>query len=68
VRRQRCPKDRRQHLCWITPKGLDLLATLDAPVHETHQRSLKGLGQADQRELVRLLDLVRAAHQDQSGP
>ena len=31
VRRQRCPKDRRQHLCWITPKGLDLLASLDEP-------------------------------------
>src|SRR5438128_7791686 len=25
VRRQRCPKDRRQHLCWITPKALAIL-------------------------------------------
>ena len=32
VRRQRCPKDRRQHLCWITAEGLALLAGLDEPV------------------------------------
>src|SRR3954469_12277006 len=30
VRRQRCPKDRRQHLCWITEKGLSLLEKLDS--------------------------------------
>ena len=29
VRRQRCPKDRRQHLCWITAKGLALLEKID---------------------------------------
>jgi len=29
VRRQRCPKDRRQHLCWITPKGQAVLQKLD---------------------------------------
>src|SRR5437868_9862820 len=29
VRRQRCPKDRRQHLCWITAKGLAILERLD---------------------------------------
>src|SRR5215468_993641 len=26
VRRERCPEDRRQVLCWITKQGLDLLA------------------------------------------
>ena len=62
VRRQRCPKDRRQHLCWITPEGLALLARLDGPVERANRESLKGLGNGDQRELVRLLDLVRAAH------
>src|SRR3984893_16850032 len=30
VRRQRCPKDRRQHLCWITPRGLAVLQKIDA--------------------------------------
>jgi len=64
VRRQRCPKDRRQHLCWITDEGLEVLAGLDEPVQKANQESLKGLGARDQRELVRLLDLVRAAHHE----
>ena len=63
VRRQRCPKDRRQHLCWITPRGLELLAALDAPVMKAAQESLKGLSVRDQSELIRLLDAIRAAHQ-----
>jgi DNA-binding MarR family transcriptional regulator len=62
VRRQRCPKDRRQHLCWITPEGLDLLAELDAPVLQSNQKALKGLTAEQQNELVQLLDRIRAAH------
>jgi DNA-binding MarR family transcriptional regulator len=61
VRRQRCPQDRRQHLCWITRAGLDVLATLDEPVHRSNLESVKALSQADQQELLRLLALVRAA-------
>jgi DNA-binding MarR family transcriptional regulator len=63
VRRQRCPKDRRQHLCWITRQGLDLLASLDEPVLKHSQEALKGLASDEQSALVRLLDQVRAAHQ-----
>lgn len=62
VRRQRCPKDRRQHLCWITREGLDLLASLDEPVVLNSQEALKGLSRGEQSALVRLLDQVRAAH------
>jgi len=62
VRRQRCPKDRRQHLCWITPAGLDLLASLDEPVVKHSHEALKGLRRDEQAALVRLLDRVRAAH------
>src|SRR5215470_7514740 len=43
VRRQRCPKDRRQHLCWITPKGLALLRKLDAPGLKTADDAFRGL-------------------------
>src|ERR1700712_1466298 len=32
VRRERCAKDRRQGLCWLTPAGLDLVERLDEPV------------------------------------
>jgi DNA-binding MarR family transcriptional regulator len=61
VRRQRCPKDRRQHLCWITREGLDLLASLDEPVVTHSREMLSGLTREEQSRLVRLLDRVRAA-------
>jgi DNA-binding MarR family transcriptional regulator len=61
VRRQRCPKDRRQHLCWITRDGLDLLASIDEPVVKHSQEVVKGLRREEQSALIRLLDRVRAA-------
>jgi len=63
VRRQRCPKDRRQHLCWITPKGLAILQKLDAPALRQAEETMKGLRQKDREAFVRLLDALRAAHQ-----
>jgi DNA-binding MarR family transcriptional regulator len=63
VRRQRCPRDRRQHLCWITSKGLALLEKLDALVPRAHEESLKGLRSKDRVAIIRLLDAIRAAHQ-----
>jgi DNA-binding MarR family transcriptional regulator len=63
VRRQRCPKDRRQHLCWITSEGLTLLEKLDTPASRAHEESLKGLRQKDRVVFIRLLDAIRAAHQ-----
>lgn len=63
VRRQRCPKDRRQHLCWITPEGQGLLAKLDQPMSRSAEESLKGLAAKDQTTLLGLLDGIRAAHQ-----
>ena len=63
VRRQHCPKDRRQHLCWITPEGRDLLAALDQAVVRSAEETLKGLAVKDQGELLGLLDAIRGAHQ-----
>lgn len=63
VRRQRCPKDRRQHLCWITAAGRDLLAALDYAVIRSAEDNLKGLGAKEQLMLLGLLDAVRGAHQ-----
>jgi DNA-binding MarR family transcriptional regulator len=63
VRRQRCPKDRRQHLCWITGKGLALLEKIDAVASRAPEESLKGLRQKERVALIRLMDAVRAAHQ-----
>jgi DNA-binding MarR family transcriptional regulator len=63
VRRQRCPKDRRQHLCWITDKGLALLEKLDTVTAGAHEESMKGLRHKDRPAFIRLLDGIRAAHQ-----
>jgi len=68
VRRQRCPKDRRQHLCWITPEGEALLAALDAPVLAAGESSLETLTQPDRLAFIRLLDAIRAPHDIASNP
>jgi DNA-binding MarR family transcriptional regulator len=63
VRRQRCPKDRRQHLCWITGKGLAVLEKIDADAPRANEEALKGLKQKERVAFIRLLDAIRAAHQ-----
>ena len=63
VKRQRCPKDRRQHLCWITPKGAALLEKLDRPAIELGEHVMKGLKHEDRIALIGLLDALRAAHE-----
>jgi DNA-binding MarR family transcriptional regulator len=63
VRRQRCLKDRRQHLCWITPKSAALLEKLDGPMLQCGEHLMKGLKQEQRIALVRLLDALRAAHE-----
>ena len=62
IRRGRCPKDRRQHLCWITTKGVALLHKLDVPIARTHEEALKGLRAKDRVAFLRLLDALHAAH------
>ena len=38
IRRQRCPRDRRQHLCWLSIDGVRLLDTLRPLVADAHDR------------------------------
>lgn len=59
VRRARCPEDRRQMLCWITPDGAALLATLDAPVLQANAALVAGLSPKAQEQLIALLEQVR---------
>jgi len=59
VRRQRCPKDRRQHLCWITPAGLALIKPLDASSIAAIDKVLGRLAHQDRTTLIRLLDAIR---------
>lgn len=63
VKRQRCPQDRRQHLCWITPKSAALLEKLDAPMIQFGEYLMKGLKPEERTTLIRLLDALRAEHE-----
>jgi len=62
VRRQRCEKDRRQHLCWITAKGLAVLKMLDLSNEQYADEVLVGLTAKERGQLIHLLDKLRAAH------
>ena len=59
VRRERCPHDRRQVLCWITEKGSSLLAELDPVVNKADRNAIGGLDPKQAERLVELLDLIR---------
>src|ERR1043165_5121065 len=59
VQRVRDADDRRQVTCRITAAGLALLKKLDAPIDAAERAVVAGLSAAEQRTLVRLLDLVR---------
>ena len=61
VRRQRCPSDRRQVLCWITPAGAGLLQAMEQTVEEAGRRALGALGRDELDSLVRALDAIRSA-------
>jgi DNA-binding MarR family transcriptional regulator len=60
VRRKRCPEDRRQVLCWITDGGLNLLAELDKPIVQASVNSLQSLTQSELKQLISILEKVRA--------
>lgn len=61
VRRERCARDRRQVLCYITADGTKLLARLDGPIDEADEAAMAGLTESETKTLIRLLDKVRAA-------
>lgn len=55
AKRERCAQDRRVVHVKVTKAGLDLLATLDAPVLEMHRRQL---GHLSREELASLNELL----------
>jgi MarR family transcriptional regulator, organic hydroperoxide resistance regulator len=63
VRRQRCPEDRRQVLCWITEPGMRLLAELDQPLATAGIRSMAPLPTGELRALIATLEKVREHQQ-----
>ena len=61
VRRERCPRDRRQVTCRISPDGLAVLAHLEKPLARAQGALLGRLGDSRTGELIHLLDQLRAA-------
>jgi DNA-binding MarR family transcriptional regulator len=62
VIRERSTPDRRQVLCQITPNGLALLASLDAPVDAVNDTALAGLEEGEKTTLIQLLGAIRAGY------
>jgi DNA-binding MarR family transcriptional regulator len=62
VRRERCPGDRRQVLCYAMPAALELLGRIDGAMNDADEQGLGMLSDEDKVELIRLLDTVRAGH------
>lgn len=59
VRRERCPEDRRQVLCWITDRGLRLLADLDKPLAGSGASAMEPLTRHQLRALIVTLESIR---------
>jgi DNA-binding MarR family transcriptional regulator len=59
VRRERCLGDRRQVLCYLTPKGASLLGQLDEPIDRADQAAFAGLTEEQQTLLITLPDATR---------
>ena len=59
VHRERCPEDRRQVTCRITPGGLTLLTRLDKVIESADEMILGAMSLTEQRQLIRLLAAIR---------
>src|ERR1700756_3985643 len=59
VRRERRPEDRRQVLCWITGRGLRLLAQIDKPAVSAGSKATEPLSAEDLRSLISNLEKIR---------
>lgn len=60
VKRVRCEQDRRVIYVALADQGIRALAALDEPMAVLHDKLLGHLAQAELRELIRLLEKVRA--------
>jgi DNA-binding MarR family transcriptional regulator len=62
ARRERTSPDRRQVFCYITDQGLSILTELDEEMREADEVAVGNLSDEEQRQLLRLLENVRARH------
>lgn len=64
IRRERCPVDRRQVLCYISNPGLALLEAIDEPMREADATAVDMLSASEQKGLIRTLDAIRAGQRE----
>jgi DNA-binding MarR family transcriptional regulator len=68
ARRERTSPDRRQVFCFITERGLEVLETLDEEMRQADEMAVGNLDDEEQRQLVKLLEGVRAVHRAGAAP
>ncbi len=68
ARRERASPDRRQVFCYITPKGLQVLEQLDEEMRRADDVAVGTLDESQQRQLIKLLEGVRAVHRAGNAP
>src|ERR1700743_2444866 len=56
ARRERTSPDRRQVFCYISPRGLEMLETLDVEMRKADEVAVGNLSEAEQRQLLKLLE------------
>jgi DNA-binding MarR family transcriptional regulator len=66
VRRRRCPKDRRQVLCWIEDAGLALLDSLETPLSEAEDKALACIKGRSLGTFVSLLNTLVAGLENEN--
>lgn len=59
IRRERPRNNRRQVICQVSEKGLELLDKLDEPVRNRNKMTIRRLSDADVKVLVRCLERIR---------
>ncbi len=68
ARRERASPDRRQVFCYITQRGLDVLAKLDEDMKRADETAVGNLSEDEQRQLLKLLEGVRAGQRSGDAP
>jgi len=63
IRRQRCPQDRRQHLCWLTGDGAELLGRLTPAIAAALERTFSRLDRHKRQQLIAILNSVDASRE-----
>jgi len=60
ARRERTSSDRRQVFCYITDRGLAIVAELDEEMRDADDVAVGNLSEAEQKQLLKLLEGVRS--------